>query len=92
MLGPYLAHVHVKNARWYPDKYQADGSLAWMCGWTGLHRGVANMTDLVRALRAVGYDDWIAFEDFSTDRPIDDRLQENLIFMKNVVAAVESEG
>ncbi len=91
MLGPYLAHVHVKNARWFPDSYQADGSLAWQCGWTGLRRGIASMTDLVRALRAVGYDDWIAFEDFSTDRPLDDRLRENLTYLKNVVAAVAAE-
>ena len=91
ILGPYLAHVHVKNARWFPDKYQDDGSLAWVCGWTGMHRGIANMTDLMRALRAIGYDDWIAFEDFSTDRPLDDRLRENLQYMKNVQAALASE-
>ena len=91
ILGPYLAHVHVKNARWYPDKYQEDGSLAWVCGWAGLHRGIANMTDLMRALRAIGYDDWIAFEDFSTDQPLDDRLKENLIYMKGVEAAVSAE-
>lgn len=91
MLGPYLAHVHVKNARWFPISNRPDGSLEWSCGWTGVHRGIANIADLFRALRDVGYDGWVAVEDFSIDRPIEDRLRENLTYLKNVEAAIADE-
>ncbi|HEV2072750.1 MAG TPA: sugar phosphate isomerase/epimerase family protein [Thermomicrobiales bacterium] len=90
MLGPYLAHVHVKNARWFPRKYRDDRSVIWTCDAAPLHRGIAEIRDLFRALKAVGYDGWISVEDFSTERPLDDRLKENLSFLKAVEAEANS--
>lgn len=84
MLGDYLAHVHVKNARWFPEKYREDKSLIWKCDAAPLHKGIADIRDLFEALQAVGYDGWITVEDFSTERPLDDRLKENLAFLKRV--------
>ncbi len=91
MLGPYLAHVHIKNARWFPEKYDPDGTVNWVCGWAPVRKGVASVRDLLRALRAIGYDDWIAFEDFSTERPLADRLRENLEYVKSLEAEVKAE-
>jgi sugar phosphate isomerase/epimerase len=38
----------------------------------------------------VGYDGWISVEDFSTERPLDDRLKENLSFLRSVEAETNS--
>lgn len=86
MLGDYLAHVHVKNARWFPKKYRDDKSVEWMCDASPVHKGIADIRELFKALKAVGYDDWVTLEDFSTERPLEDRLQENLAFLKKVEA------
>jgi len=82
MLGPYLAHVHVKNARWVPDKYNPDGSLGWFCGWAQLGQGIIDMRALFTALRGVGYDGWIGIEDFSTEKPLEERLVNNLAYLR----------
>lgn len=86
LLGEYLAHVHIKNARWFPVKYLADKTVVWTCDWTAIHKGIADLRQLVRTLHDIGYDGWLSFEDFSTERPLEDRLRENLAFMKKVVA------
>ena len=77
-LGPYLAHVHVKNARWRAVGTRDDGSTDWRAEWAPLTAGVVDPAALFRALRQVGYDGWVAFEDFSTERPLLDRLRDNL--------------
>lgn len=84
ILGEYLAHVHVKNARWFPQEHRQDGSVTWKCDAAPVHKGVADIRDFFKALRAVGYDDWISLEDFSTERPLEDRLKENLAFLKKL--------
>lgn len=81
VLGPYLAHVHVKNARWFPTKAMPDGSVAWMADWAPMSKGSADLRELFVALDAIGYDDWISVEDFSNDRPMDERLQANLDYL-----------
>ncbi len=92
MLGPYLAHIHVKNARWFPEKYSDDrSSLTWKCDWAPVSKGIINMRELFRAMHAVGYDGWVGLEDFSLERPIEDRLRENLAYLKQVVAEVSAE-
>jgi sugar phosphate isomerase/epimerase len=91
MLGEYLAHVHVKNARWFPRKYREDKSVEWMCDASPVHKGIADIRELFRALKAVNYDDWITIEDFSTERPLEDRLQENLAFLKRVSAESDAQ-
>ncbi len=90
MLGPYLAHVHVKNARWFPEKYNEDKSIKWKCDWAPVHKGIIDMRDLFRAMHAVGYDGWVGLEDFSIERPVEDRLRENLEFLKRVEADAAS--
>lgn len=91
LLGDYLAHVHIKNARWFPVKYLADKSVVWTCDWTAVHKGIADMRQLMKTLRQIGYDGWLSFEDFATERPLEDRLRDNLAFIKKIVAEAESE-
>ena len=84
MLGPYLAHVHIKNARWFPVKYNDDGSVQWKCDWAPVNKGIIDQRALFVALRAVGYDGWVGVEDFSTERKLEDRLRENLAYLKQL--------
>ncbi len=85
VLGPYVAMVHVKNARWREVGTRPDGSAAWQAEWTPLTQGVVDMAALARALRQVGYDGWLSFEDFSTKQPLRDRLRDNLAYARRVM-------
>ena len=64
ILGAYLAHVHVKNARVYRSE---DGSWAW--DWCALDEGIADWPRVVRALVANGYSGYLSLEDFHHFRP-----------------------
>lgn len=88
VLGPYLAHVHLKNARWQRTGTRADGSATWHASFAPLREGIVDVGELFDALRAVGYDGWISFEDFSTDRPLLERTRDNLEYARAVCQAV----
>ncbi|APO48254.1 xylose isomerase [Paenibacillus xylanexedens] len=78
LLGPYLAHVHVKNAGWFePEGKESQKANVtekssgvalnanWKCHWTPLTEGMVDWVQMVRDLRAVGYDGYYGIEDFS---------------------------
>ncbi len=55
LLGPYLAHVHLKNAAFsWPE---GDGGV-WTPRWAPLEDGVVNLPQLFNALHAVDYAGW----------------------------------
>lgn len=87
VLGPYLAHVHVKNACWERVGTRADGSTEWRATFAPFRQGIVDVAALVRALRAVGYDGWLSFEDFTTDRPLAERIADNLAYVKQIVTS-----
>jgi sugar phosphate isomerase/epimerase len=91
-LGPYLAHVHLKNARWRSVGRRDDGSTEWRAEWAPLTEGIVDVAALFRALRQVGYDGWVAFEDFSTERPLADRLRANLADATRLARAASEAG
>jgi len=62
LLGPHLAHVHVKNAGWFPGE-TADAP--WTCRWVSMDRGIVDWKQVLADLKAVGYDGWFGVEDFS---------------------------
>jgi sugar phosphate isomerase/epimerase len=84
VLGPYLAHVHLKNARWRAVGQRADGSTEWRAEAAPLSEGIVNLAALFRALRAVGYDGWVSFEDFSTEQALIERLRANLAYVRQI--------
>ncbi|MFC5467988.1 sugar phosphate isomerase/epimerase family protein [Cohnella suwonensis] len=65
ILGPYLAHVHVKNAAWKPAERAEDGSLGWSSDWAPMKDGVVPWRQVIGDLAAVGYDGYVGIEDFS---------------------------
>ncbi|MDA1192236.1 MAG: sugar phosphate isomerase/epimerase [Candidatus Poribacteria bacterium] len=86
ILGGYLAHVHIKNALWSAADGDGAQTRIWRASWAPMREGVVHMGALMKALRAVGYDGWLSFEDFSTAQPQAARVGDNLAFMKAVEA------
>jgi sugar phosphate isomerase/epimerase len=84
LLGPYLAHVHLKNAAFTQPQ---DGGV-WRPCWTPLEDGLVDFRQLLLALKAVGYDGWLVFEDFSQARPSHEALRYNLTFIKNLLREI----
>ncbi|MCS7461276.1 sugar phosphate isomerase/epimerase [Paenibacillus doosanensis] len=65
MLGPYLAHVHIKNTGWKKSEVREDGSQGWTSYWEPNLEGIVNWKQVLSDLKAVGYDGYLGVEDFS---------------------------
>jgi sugar phosphate isomerase/epimerase len=95
MLGPYLAHVHVKNTRWTVVGEEGEGVLAGTLRWAPqpapLRAGQADIAAYIRTLGTAGYDGWLTVEDFSTEVPIAERTADNLAYLRACISAAESE-
>jgi len=87
MLGPYLAHVHVKNAIWKSPEQSGDGSGLWEAEWGPLAGGVVPWERVIADLNAVGYDGYLGLEDFYTSRTQGPRemLQAFVAYMGSMV-------
>ncbi|WP_028049898.1 sugar phosphate isomerase/epimerase [Cellulomonas sp. URHD0024] len=89
MLGPYLAHVHVKNVAWAVTGTEGfDGATTWAEHWAPLRSGQADVEAYLEALAEHGYDGWITLEDFSTELPLEERTRDNLAYLRAVHARV----
>ncbi|GAA2759767.1 sugar phosphate isomerase/epimerase family protein [Actinopolymorpha rutila] len=84
ILGEHLAHVHVKNAA--PVATPVDGAnrTDWKWGWAPMRHGVGNLPKLFAALREHGYSGWVSVEDFSTEVPLEERVRDNLAYLKEI--------
>ena len=90
MMGKYLAHVHVKNAALVPGGEDEFGATKYTQAWMPLKKGSANLFNLVKALKKVGYDGWLSVEDFSNEKPTREKLEENIAYLKQLLAAAEA--
>jgi sugar phosphate isomerase/epimerase len=81
LLGPYLAHVHVKNAAFE----RPAGGGVWEPRWAPLEDGVVDFGLVFEALALVGYRGWLVIEDFSGSRPSREALKHNLEFVRSFV-------
>lgn len=81
LLGPYLAHVHLKNAR----LARGDNSV-WQPVWSPLEDGAVDFPKLFDALQEVGYSGWLVVEDFSAVRPSREALRHNFQFVRALLA------
>jgi hypothetical protein len=80
-LGPYLAHVHIKNSAFE----RPAGGGVWEPRWAPLEDGVVDFGLVFEALEHVDYDGWLAMEDFSGVRPSREALRYNLEFIRSFV-------
>lgn len=76
ILGEHLAHCHAKNAGWF----RKDGK--WEFSFVPLDEGIADWKAIIQSLKAVGYDGWISFEDFSS-LPLEEKLKKNIQLCKD---------
>lgn len=81
LLGPYLAHVHLKNAAY--DRPAAGG--VWQPRWAPLEDSVVDFPKLFGALGAVGYDGWLVVEDFSGARESRAALAHSYAFVQSLL-------
>ncbi len=100
LLGPYLDYVHAKNIAWVREQDR------WRWIFASMTEGQVPWAEIISALRAVGYDGYISFENFfevpmtstgfvgedltqhaTTFRDIDQRLDEDLRYLKDLLAA-----
>jgi sugar phosphate isomerase/epimerase len=86
ILGPYLAHVHIKNAVWQQVGEDASGAAQWKWSWATLRKGMGDVRGYLGALRLVGYDGWVTLEEFTTETPLYDRLADDLAFLRLAAA------
>ena len=64
LLMEYLAYVHMGN---HAPEYQGlrpDGSVKWGTRWCGIKEGTADLPPMYAALRRVGFQGFVALEDF----------------------------
>ena len=88
LLGPYLAHVHLKNAAFE----RPEGGGVWKPRWAPLEDGVVNLEVLFAALRGVGYEGWLVVEDFSAVRPSTEALGHNLRLVRSLIGEDSASG
>ncbi|MCY4526761.1 MAG: sugar phosphate isomerase/epimerase [Anaerolineaceae bacterium] len=82
VLGPWLAHVHIKNARYV----QPEGGGVWQAEWSPLEDGVVDWDALFSAMKRAGYEGWLGIEDFSAVRPVEEALPHNINFLNAAIA------
>jgi sugar phosphate isomerase/epimerase len=83
--GAYLGEVHVKNTRW-DVRGQNGKQLIWQPSSSPVWEGVVQWAQVIAELKRIGYDGWLAFEDFSTVMPLRQRLTENHNWFRQLLA------
>jgi len=74
ILGPYVDHVHIKNAKMAPGERNEFGAVKWERVWAPLKEGSADLKQFVHELKTAGYDGTISLEDFNNEMSTIDKL------------------
>jgi len=85
LLGPYLAHVHVKNYGWWPGDDDERGTRHWQARPAPLWQGMVDWGLVIDDLKAVGYDGWLSLEDFTT-APTEAKLAADIAYLRRLGA------
>ena len=64
LLGPYLAHCHVGNGRPVATGRDRLGALDWEWDFADLREGIADVGQIIRDFKDVGYAGYLSLEDF----------------------------
>lgn len=87
ILGPYLDLVHIKNAKWV--KKEVEGKEKFVPDWAPFTDGYADFERCFKALKSVGYDGFVTFEDFSSAESSDEKLKTDISYIKGIVDSIE---
>lgn len=93
MLGPYLAHVHVKNAVWR-EKEGTSGTNAeseYECNWSPLLGGIVTWSQVLRDLVSVDYKGYLGIEDFSQSLSSEEMLKNFSHHMRTLLGEIRAE-
>lgn len=89
LLGPYIAHVHVKNAILAEDGRDEWGSKKFKRAWAPLWDGSADLREVFRVMKKFGYDGTVSVEDFTDEQPTKEKLASDLAYIKKLIASLE---
>ena len=64
LLGPYLAHCHIGNARPVKTGRDNTGKINWKWNFCDLREGVADIPQIIQDLHDVGYKGYMSLEEF----------------------------
>jgi len=87
LLGPYLAHVHVKNYSWRKVG-EKDGTAIWTAEPDTMWGGSADYRRLLGLLKGIGYSGYLSFEDFNEALPTTEKLTRNIEYMRRLEASL----
>ncbi|HZJ88777.1 MAG TPA: sugar phosphate isomerase/epimerase [Sphaerochaeta sp.] len=87
LLGPYVAHVHVKNAILVPDKRDEFQALKFKRDWASLRNGSADLAYLFEVLKAMEYNGTVSVEDFSNDVSTEEKLADNIKYIRQLASS-----
>ncbi len=82
LLGPYLAHVHIKNAIWTQDESLPNHK--WKVEWELVDKGIVDWVQVIKDLKSVNYEGYIGVEDFSAKQDTNTTLAYNLEWLKKL--------
>ncbi|WP_454190677.1 sugar phosphate isomerase/epimerase family protein [Paenibacillus sp. Marseille-Q7038] len=95
MLGPYLAHVHVKNAVWKEKEgtSSATGSVEseYECNWSPLLGGIVTWSQVLQDLVSVDYKGYLGIEDFSQSLSSEEMLKNFSHHMRALLDEIRAE-
>jgi sugar phosphate isomerase/epimerase len=83
--GEYLGEIHAKNMK-FVQKETVNGQVTWQAVPVPVREGMVNWPEVIAALKKAGYRGWIHFEDFSTEHPLQERLRDNLMWFRELLA------
>ena len=86
LLGPYLHHIHIKDACWTINPAAADSR--YKVDWCPIGQGVVDFPALFRAMKKVGYSGYLSFEDFSNKQSDEAKLAGNLTYIRSLVESI----
>jgi sugar phosphate isomerase/epimerase len=86
LLGPYIAHVHLKNVRY---GHAVNGG-AWHAEWAPLDDGLVDLHKLFSALHSIDYQGWIVMSDVGESREEREMLRFNNRFLRQIMADVSA--
>ena len=64
LLGPYLAHCHIGNGQPVTTGRDRLGALDWEWDFADLREGIADVGQIIRDFKDVGYAGYVSLEDF----------------------------
>jgi sugar phosphate isomerase/epimerase len=82
LLGPYLAHVHIKNTGWKKGERREDGITPWKSDWEPIAEGIVDWKQVFDDLKSVGYNGYVGVEDFSRRYDSRELLRQFAEFMR----------